>query len=538
MNGPVLVADSQETQPLAGRGSAPARVAAWVLVIAACSVLALYLQPGTASVNGLRVPVGRDWTAADCARFANLRTDCGALLDVTGRLISPEGGYRIRVWRGDREIALTSHIRPGEKLRIEPARDLVEPVADRIEYIPATCILADGSTVDGSVAASPVSAIRRERRGALSGKLVSREQAAKWAVMEIGSRRPPHRTLALTFDDGPDDAWTLKIMDALEERGARGTFFCMGHAVKVYPEVHRQTVARGHETGTHSWLHADYNKLSDAAIRADIRKCLETMKAAGAKSVRWCRPPYGNHSPRVDKVIAEFGLRIAMWDVDTNDWQLPGADKIVSRILRGAKDGGIILMHDGPRNREQTLAAVKRVVPLLQAQGYRLVTLSEAKGLVPVFTGEVRMRIGDREFVLKPLPADTILEVGAERLSLACVPLRVGDDYLVPAREVGTALGAQVAYDKKSETVTLQVFGRSGEFRLDSLHAEIDGAPIELDVPAVLYEGRAMVPVGVLKRFIPIGCKYDESRHVLSIAILQSAANELIQAVAAPVVAG
>lgn len=538
MDDRMYAAGNEETRPPAGGGLTPVRVAAWVLVIAACTVLALFLQPGTASVNGLRVPVGRDWTAADCARFADLRTDCGALLDVTGRLISPDGGRRARVWREDGEIALTSHVRPGERLRIEPACDLVEPVANEIEYFPATCISADGSKLDGSAVISPISAIRRERRGAVSGKLVSREQAAKWAVMEVGIQRPRYRTLALTFDDGPNDAWTPKIMDALEKHGARGTFFCMGHAVKVYPEVHRETVARGHETGTHSWLHADYNKLSDAAIRADVRKCLDTMKAAGAKNVRWCRPPYGNHSPRVDRVIAEFGMRVAMWDVDTNDWQLPGVDKLVSRILKGARDGGIILMHDGPRKREQTLAAVQRVVPQLQAQGYRLVTLSEAKGLVPVFTGEVRMRIGEREFVLKPLPDGSTVEVAGQALPLACVPLRVGADYLVPAREVGAALGAQVAYDKESEIVSLRVSGRSGEFRLDSLHAEIDSEPIELDVPAVLYEGRAMVPVGVLKRFLPIGCKYDESRHVLSITILQSAANELMQAVAAPIVAG
>jgi len=502
------------------------RLAGTCLVAAAVALTVLFFSTGSVYVNGVRVPIGRQWSVADCARLAGVRIETGDLKDVAGEVLSAGRGLPARAWRNDEQASLSSLVRRHDKLHIMPARDVTETIDDEVKYLLATCKLPGGTRPVDAAGAAPIRSIQRVRRGRISRKIYRSERADATAIVYAANTPSRPKCLALTFDDGPCREWTPKILDALRKHGARATFFVMGHAVQYSPEIARRTVAEGHELGNHSWLHADYTKLSVAAARKDLRRTSDAINGAGQERVRWFRPPYGEHNARVRDVVAEAGMKIALWDVDTRDWQRPGAEAIYRRIMKGARDGRVILLHDGPAKRRQTLAALNLAVPKLKEQGYQLVTMSEAKGLVPVFGGQVVLRIAEEEYRFDPLPGDTVVEVAGKPLAMPLAPLRSGAELLVPARQIAEPLGAVVTYDKPGETLTIQKGARSAVFRLDSLFAEINDEEVELAVPPVLYQGRALVPLSYLKSILAVGCVYDAVRHVLRIAPLESAATE------------
>jgi len=474
-------------------------------------------------VNGVRVPVERSWTVADCARFAGLQTATGDLLDVHGKVLQRGGGRAARAWRDGSPVRLAALARHHDSLRFTPACDLPEPIADKIEYLPATCRLPDGRKVARAAGPGGLRGMTRTRLGARSGKLVDVETTRACAiVLPAGDARRP-KCVAFTFDDGPNPHWTPRVLDTLSAHGARGTFFVLGQAVKPISEVFERTVGEGHEVGTHSWSHRKFPPMSDGEARTDLRRCIRVMKEQGAEAIRWFRPPWGEYTARTKAVAAQLGLGIAMWDIDTLDWQQPGVDKICQRITRGLKDGAVILMHDGPRKRQQTVAALKRMIPALRKRGYQAVTMSEARGLVPVFGGEFVLQIAEDEFRFAPLPANAVVRVNAQTLSLCLAPLRCGEDILMPVREIATALGASVSYDKEAQTVRVNGAGQDGVFPLNSTRATINGQERKLHAPSLLYSACAFVPLSALKSILDISCVYDGVQHILTITRVERA---------------
>lgn len=499
------------------------RVAGMLLVAAAVAALVSLAAGERARVNGRTVWIGRRATVADCARKLRLRTDTGDLLDVEGMVLRRGGGARVRVWVNEAPAPLSAPVAAGDVVRIIPAHDVTEQIADQIQYLHSPCLAPDGTPVAGSETARFVQGIRRNRRGALSGKPVSEETMRAAAI--VHPLDSPHRSpcVAFTFDDGPNTTWTPQVLETLEAHGARGTFFVLGQAVGPLSDVFRRILAGGHEVGTHSWRHDYFTKLSAAAARADLERCVEVMKREGAVAVRWFRPPGGFHSERVDAVAAELGLRIAMWDIDPFDWKRPGADVIVSRVMKDVRDCAVVLLHDGPREREQTIEALDRLLAQLRAHGYQFVTMSEAKGLVPVFTGEMVLQAGAVSRRLAPMPARTKLFVNCARVATALPPLRTDGDILVPAAAVLSALGHESDYDKGSETLMVRVDGKRVALPLNSLRGEADGEQVSLGAPVVLYAGGPFMPLSLLKSIIPVSCVLDEVRLVLTITSVEGA---------------
>ncbi len=212
--------------------------------------------------------------------------------------------------------------------------------------------------------------------------------------------------VALTFDDGPHPTWTPRILAVLKRYKAKATFFIVGSMAKRWSKTLVQVIRAGHEIGIHSWSHMAYTRLSPAAMRADINRCLALLRRFGVTEVRCFRPPYGAVNARVKAVVESAGLRIAMWDVDTSDYQRPPASVIAARILAGARPGAIVLLHDGGGDRSRTVAALAMALPKLRSRGARFVTLSELWGIA------------------KPPPQVVIAEAGRShkaRLIGACV---------------------------------------------------------------------------------------------------------------------
>jgi peptidoglycan/xylan/chitin deacetylase (PgdA/CDA1 family) len=169
------------------------------------------------------------------------------------------------------------------------------------------------------------------------------------------------KALYLTFDDGPHPIYTPQVLSILARHHALATFFVLGREVAAHPELVETTRTAGHHIGNHTWDHPMLTHLTDARIRQEI--------SSGVKS-RCFRPPYRDTNAKVAAIAASYHFRQILWDVDTNDWKKPGAAAIERAILRGARPGAIILMHDGGGNRSQTVAALDRALTKLAAQGY------------------------------------------------------------------------------------------------------------------------------------------------------------------------
>ena len=183
--------------------------------------------------------------------------------------------------------------------------------------------------------------------------------------------RPP--MAALTFDDGPS-AYTDGILDLLETYGGRSTFF-----VSVPRMLGRQsTVIRafeaGHEIANHTLNHPNLATLTDAQIRHEILAASEAIVSVTGVSPPMYRPPFGMTNERVVQISYELGYTIVKWTVDPIDWRYRNADIIYEYIMRNVYDGAIILVHD---TRPTTAEAMRRVIPRLVEEGFRLVTVSE-----------------------------------------------------------------------------------------------------------------------------------------------------------------
>jgi peptidoglycan/xylan/chitin deacetylase (PgdA/CDA1 family) len=189
------------------------------------------------------------------------------------------------------------------------------------------------------------------------------------------------RALALTFDDG-SSRWTPAVLDLLGEHEARATFFVVGRYVEGRPQLVERMAREGHEFGNHTFDHVHAADEEDTALRGQIARTTEAVRAAGAE-VRLMRPPYGEDVHRVARLAHEEGLApTVLWSTHGSDWEEPPPERIAADVLLGAEPGAIVLLHDGvpPGERRECgrmVAALGRILPALRRDGYELVTVSE-----------------------------------------------------------------------------------------------------------------------------------------------------------------
>jgi cellulose synthase/poly-beta-1,6-N-acetylglucosamine synthase-like glycosyltransferase/peptidoglycan/xylan/chitin deacetylase (PgdA/CDA1 family) len=204
------------------------------------------------------------------------------------------------------------------------------------------------------------------------------------------SRAVPDRTIALTFDDGPDPRWTPQVLDVLRRHGAHATFFVVGARVNEHPELVRRILAEGHEIGSHTFTHADL--AAAPGWRRDLELSLTRKAIAGAtgREVTLLRPPFSSvptalTGPEYDalRAAAAAGHVAVLADRDTKDWQRPGVDEIARAATPERGRGAVVLMHDGGGDRSQTVAALDRLLPALAGQGYRFTTVSAGIDAAP-----------------------------------------------------------------------------------------------------------------------------------------------------------
>ncbi|MBG6101715.1 cellulose synthase/poly-beta-1,6-N-acetylglucosamine synthase-like glycosyltransferase/peptidoglycan/xylan/chitin deacetylase (PgdA/CDA1 family) [Micromonospora vinacea] len=197
------------------------------------------------------------------------------------------------------------------------------------------------------------------------------------------SRALPDRTIALTFDDGPDPRWTPQVLDVLRRHGAHATFFVVGARVNEHPELLRRILAEGHEIGSHTFTHADLAEVSPWRRDLELSLTRKAVASATGREVTLLRPPFSSVPTALTgseyaalRAAASAGHVAVLTDLDTKDWQRPGTDQIVRAATPKRGQGAVVLMHDGGGDRAQTLAALDRLLPALGDQGYRFTTVS------------------------------------------------------------------------------------------------------------------------------------------------------------------
>jgi len=181
--------------------------------------------------------------------------------------------------------------------------------------------------------------------------------------------------IALTFDDGPNQKLTPRLLDLLAQHHIHATFFVVGENAAQYPEILQRAVREGHEIGNHSWSHPNFAKLSDDAVRAQIERTEDAITAATGARSHLLRPPYGSITPHQKHLLHDdLGYEIILWDVDPLDWKNPGPSVVANRILRETRPGSIVLSHD---IHAQTIEAMPAALRQLEEKGFKFVTVSE-----------------------------------------------------------------------------------------------------------------------------------------------------------------
>jgi len=181
--------------------------------------------------------------------------------------------------------------------------------------------------------------------------------------------------IALTFDDGPSEKLTPRLLDLLAQHHIHATFFVIGENVAQHPEIVKRAASEGHEIGNHSWSHPNLAKISDENVRSQIKRTEEAISGAiGARPVL-LRPPYGSLTARQKHFIHdELGYEIVLWDVDPYDWKRPGPTVVTNRIVKETRPGSIVLSHD---IHPGTIEAMPATLSELEAKGFKFVTVSE-----------------------------------------------------------------------------------------------------------------------------------------------------------------
>lgn len=192
------------------------------------------------------------------------------------------------------------------------------------------------------------------------------------------------KVIALTFDDGPDPSETDQILAVLRQYNAKCTFFAIGKRIAAYPDVARRVITDGHELANHTYNHIYFKKpISGQQIQEELALTeKEIVKVSGRHSSLF-RPPGGMYDETLVDISNSMGLTPVLWSwhQDTRDWNRPGVYSIASRVIRNAHSGDIVLLHDHVHGQSQTLEALKIILPELQKQGFRFVTVSEMIGL-------------------------------------------------------------------------------------------------------------------------------------------------------------
>ena len=221
-------------------------------------------------------------------------------------------------------------------------------------YLPSTCVLAQWSPV-----------VPEQIRGG-------------WCRWRGPSDDP---LVALTFDDGPSPASTLRTLDLLDELEMRATFFVLGCLAGVHPELVGEMRRRGHTVASHGYRHEHHLLRSPAWISRDFDAAADVYEDLDLQP-RWYRPTYGQLTAWTAIESRRRGMDVVLWSRWGREWAETSADPVLDRLRTGLVPGAVLLLHDTDESCPTgTAARVHEVLPRLadelSRRQLRAVTLDE-----------------------------------------------------------------------------------------------------------------------------------------------------------------
>lgn len=192
--------------------------------------------------------------------------------------------------------------------------------------------------------------------------------------------------VALTFDDGPHPEHTRKVMDVLESRGARATFFLIGRKAEALPDLVREMARRGHAIGVHGYAHDRLFSLRGGRrVERDLSRAIAALERITGVRPTLFRPPIGHTNPAIARVAERLGLVVVGWSVAARDGVAGArAEDVVARVSRGLSDGAIVLLHDAAEKDDREPVAPSALPALLDAIQARNLTVVDVAAWVPV----------------------------------------------------------------------------------------------------------------------------------------------------------
>jgi peptidoglycan/xylan/chitin deacetylase (PgdA/CDA1 family) len=249
----------------------------------------------------------------------------------------------------------------------KPARR--QPGVERLFVLAIVALIIGGAAVLSHTAPAPFlfEAFRPER-----------------SLWRVDSPRGAPPTLYLTFDDGPNAAWTPALLDVLRDARVRATFFLIDeHVTRETAPIVRRMAQEGHAVGLHSGTRK-LMVMPPASLAEHLQKAAARIAAiTGQEPCRLFRPHAGWRSAQMYEGLERIDYRLAgwswgMWDWDW--WRRPSADRVTGRLARKASSGDIIVIHDGHHkdaraDRSHAPEIVRRFVPLMRSQGFEFAPL-------------------------------------------------------------------------------------------------------------------------------------------------------------------
>jgi len=202
------------------------------------------------------------------------------------------------------------------------------------------------------------------------------------------------KQLALTYDDGPNDPYTFRLLEVLARHNVHATFFVIGRYAQQRPDMVRELIQAGHVVGNHTFTHPLLTFQSAAEVRKEFTNCRQAIQDAIGEHSNLFRPPFGGRRPAVLRVARELGLSPIMWNVTGYDWSAPPAAAIERKVEAQMRGGDVILLHDGGykqmgADRGQTVLATDHLISRYRSEGYDFVTIKQMLDAVPA-TAETR----------------------------------------------------------------------------------------------------------------------------------------------------
>jgi peptidoglycan-N-acetylglucosamine deacetylase len=194
------------------------------------------------------------------------------------------------------------------------------------------------------------------------------------------------REIALTYDDGPNDPHTWRLLEVLAKHGVRATFFLIGQFVKARPEIARAVSAAGHAIGNHTFTHPNLAFCSAQRVERELKDCHIAIADTLGMAPAYFRPPYGARRPVVLRMARSLNYTPVMWNVICFDWLTNSPDKVEAHAIKGIakhrERGKLVVLHDGGHramgtDRGHTVAATERLLARYKNEGYRFVTVRD-----------------------------------------------------------------------------------------------------------------------------------------------------------------